>query len=176
MPELPHTAVFTDNHSRKSEFAQGLLEGRLPGELGFLQGLRGGFFSNASLARFLEEEARHERSELQPHPDRPLKTYSSGERKKALLHHLLDQQPDYLILDDPFDNLDREYQSALREELERLADSLILIQLASRPGDRLAVIRQTAFLREAALTGFPDYEPAQNDAALGAGIQVGPVD
>ena len=81
MAHLPHTAVFTDNHSRKSEFAQRVLEGHTPAELGFLKGLKGGFFSNESLAAFLEEEARHESSELQPELHRPLQTYPSGERK-----------------------------------------------------------------------------------------------
>ena len=174
MPELPHLAIFTDNHSRKSGFAQRLLEGRLPAELAFLKGLRGGFFSNESLAGFLEEEARHERSELLPHPDRPLKTYSSGERKKALLRHLLDQQPGFLILDDPFDNLDREFQATLRAALEQLGHSLILIQLVSRPSDRLSVVRQTAFLNEGELTGFPDYRPGAPTAALGEGRRIPP--
>ena len=174
MPEMPHLAVFTDNHSRKSEFAQRLLEGRLPAELAFLEGLGGGFFSNESLAGFLEEEARHERSELQPHPDRPLKTYSSGERKKALLRYLLGQQPAFLILDDPFDNLDREFQATLRADLEQIAQSVILIQLVSRPTDRLDAIRQTAFLEGDGLTGFPDYMPGAAAPALGAGHRIPP--
>jgi len=174
MAHLPHTAVFTDNHSRKSEFAQRVLEGHTPAELGFLKGLKGGFFSNESLAAFLEEEARHESSELQPDLHRPLQTYSSGERKKALLRYLLYRQPGYLILDDPFDNLDRAFQAALRAELERIAQTVILIQLVSRPSDRMAFISQTAFLQGTALTGFPDYEPASSGMPPGDGQRIPP--
>lgn len=174
MPELPHTAIFTDNHSRKSRFAQRLLEGRPPQDLGFLQGLRGAYFSNESLAGFLEEEARHDQSGLLPPGGRPLRTFSSGERKKALLRYLLDSRPDFLILDDPFDNLDREYQASIRKELEQLGNSLLLIQLVSRPSDRLAIIGKTAFLNGEELMGFPDYRAAGPGSELGFGQRIPP--
>ncbi len=161
MDLLPHTAVYTDNKSRKDVFARSLLKGRLPAELSFLSGLSGGLFSNGRIADFLEEEARHEFSELNPERKRQLRTFSSGERKKALLRYLLKDRPDFLILDDPFDNLDREFQEAFRIELMELSGSVILIQLLSRPADRLEVAQQSAFLEGEHLTGFPDYDPAE---------------
>ena len=160
MDPLPHTAIYTNNDSRKDVFARSLLAGRIPEELGFLKDLSGGLFSNGRIADFLEEEARHEFSEINPEHLRQLRTFSSGERKKALLRHLLKSRPDFLILDDPFDNLDPEFQQALRNELLDLSSSVLLIQLLSRPADRLEVARCSAFLEGERLVGFPDYRPA----------------
>ncbi len=174
MPSLPHTAIFTDNHSRKSEFAQRLLEGCPPQDLFFLKGKKGSYFSNESLAGFLEEEARHDRSDLPVQGNRPLKTFSSGERKKALLRYLLGQQPDFLILDDPFDNLDRAFQASLRAELEHLGGTLLLIQLVSRPADLLAGIEHTAFLKGDALEGYPGFQPQPVETAFGSGQNIPP--
>ncbi len=159
MPGLPHTAIYTNNESRKDDLARDLLSGQPPEALNFLRGLRGSLFSNARIDAFLEEEARHDRSGLSLKEDRKLATYSSGERKKALLAHLLENPPDFLILDNPFDNLDRNYQRELRSDLTRLGQSVILVQLLSRPEDLLPGIDRAAFLSGAVLEGFPDYAP-----------------
>lgn len=154
-----HTAIYTDNNSKKSEFSRNLLSQVLPEPMGFLKGLNGGYFSNEALTDFLEEEARHLRSNLTDNPRRELKSFSSGERKKALLRFLMHQKPDFLILDDPYDNLDREYQSFLRTEFSTIQENTIIIQLVSRPEDLLPFIMQSAFLDGTTLTGYPDYEP-----------------
>lgn len=162
-----HTVIFTDNHSDKHAFSESLLQGNPPEALSGLRSLRGALFSNARIAEFIEEEARHNRSDLQPQPDRELRTYSSGERKKALLAYLLQQQPEFLILDDPFDNLDREYRESLSKKFEELAQSTLLIQLASRPSDVLPCMVHQAFLEGRNLLGFPTYQP---EAPTGARI------
>ncbi|MDG1572213.1 ATP-binding cassette domain-containing protein [Robiginitalea sp. M366] len=154
-----HTAIYTDNASRKTALAQRLLSDDPPQELNFLKGRQGRWFSNARIAEFLEEEARHETSALTPYAGRPLRTLSSGERKKALLAYLLSGKPEYLILDDPFDNLDQGYQQALYNLLAEQENSVCFIQLISRAEDRLPCIRQGAFLDGLALVGFPGYEP-----------------
>ena len=40
MPGLPHTAIYTDNESRKDELARNMLEGRPPESLNFLRQLK----------------------------------------------------------------------------------------------------------------------------------------
>lgn len=157
MPGLPHTAIYTDNESQKDEFARDLLNDRPPTELNYLKGLSGSLFSNVSIHAFLEEEARHDRSGLVLEEGRKLATYSSGERKKALLASLLKNPPEFLILDNPFDNLDRHYQQELRKDLARLGQSVILIQFLSRAEDLLPGIENKAFLSGIVLEGFPNY-------------------
>ena len=163
MPGLPHTAIYTDNKSHKEVLAQNLIQGKPPEALSFLRGLSGSLFSNTRIATFLEEEARHDFSGLQLDGGRKLATYSSGERKKALLAHLLSNPPQFLILDNPFDNLDRHFQRELKKQLKLLADRVILIQLLSRPEDLLPYIENTAYLSGELLEGFPSYEPPAPD-------------
>ena len=159
MPKLPHTALYTDQNSHKRELAQELLQGRLPAELEFLTGLKGALFSNVRLEAFLEEEARHDRSEVNPGEGRALRTYSSGERKKALLRHILKDEPEFLILDNPFDNMDRSFQKELRDQLEGLSDRILLLQFISRNSDILPCIQKRGFLKGVQILGFPDYIP-----------------
>ena len=160
MPRLPHTAIYTDNLSRKKELAGLLLSGDPPEALSFLKGLRGGLYSNARIASFLEEEARHDYSGLGLEGGQKLATFSSGERRRALLEHLLSQSPDFLILDNVFDNLDRDYRRQLNSELSELSGTIILIQFLSRQADLLPFIERKAYLKQDLLTGYPDYRPS----------------
>ena len=159
MPGLPHTAIYTDNESRKDELARNLLDGRPPVELSFLKECSGALFSNSRINSLLEEEARHDRSGLNLQEGRRLATYSSGERKRALLAALYENPPEFLILDNPFDNLDREYQRELRNDIVRLGQSVILIQFLSRQEDLLPLVKNTAYLSGHNLTGFPKFIP-----------------
>ena len=84
---------------------------------------------------------------------------SSGERKKALLASLFGNPPEFMILDNPFDNLDRQYQKDLRKELVRLGQQVILIQFLSRQEDLLPLIKNTAYLSGHTLEGFPKFTP-----------------
>ena len=159
MPGLPHTAIYTDNESRKDELARNLLDGRPPDELSFLKGCSGALFSNSRINAFLEEEARHDQSGLKLKEGRRLATYSGGDRKRALLAALYEHPPEFLILDNPFDNLDREYQRELRNDIVRLGQSVILIQFLSRQEDLLPLVKNTAYLSGHNLTGFPKFIP-----------------
>lgn len=159
MTGLPHTAIYTDNQSFKEDLTERLLKGSPPEALSFLHGLTGAVFSNTRIATFLEEEARHEKSGILPQNSRKLATFSSGERKRALLTYLLSQFPDYLILDNAFDNLDRKFQKELKDELHQIGEATILIQFLSRPADLLSFIQQKSFLDKSELKDFPDYDP-----------------
>ncbi|MCO5725907.1 ATP-binding cassette domain-containing protein [Robiginitalea marina] len=171
MPVLPHTAIYTDNRSGKEALCRELLQGTPPPELRFLEGRRGELFSNARVASLLEEEARHGRAGLNTPADRELATLSSGERKKALLKHLLSTSPDFLIADNPLDHLDRNYQQELLELLENLSAQTLVIQFLSRQGDLFPFIHQYAFLNGSKLEGFPDYQPQPAPIAPGGPFQ-----
>lgn len=153
-----HTAIYTDNTSEKETFARRLLQGAPPEPLSFLKGGTGAYFSNSSLAAFLETEARYDLSGLDL-KGRTLRSLSSGERKKALLQHLLDKKPDFLILDNLFDNLDSPSREALKKVLETRSSNLLLIQFLSRSQDLLRGIQNKAFLSGGEIQGFPDYSP-----------------
>ena len=133
-----HRTIFADNESDKEGLFKQLLEARdLP--LGFegLQGLNGGLLSPSEIDRYIEEEERHDLKILTEDKKQHLQTMSSGERKKALLNYLLKQQLDYLILDNPLDNLDVASRAVLLRILEKLAKKVSLIQLVNRKEDKL---------------------------------------
>ncbi len=153
-----HTAIYTDNNSSKTELAKKILKGAAPEPLAFLNGKRGVFFSNTSLGAFLEAEARYDLSGLNL-GNRTLKSLSSGERKKALLLHLFQQNPDFMILDDLFNNLDQASRQALKSELKSRANRILLLQFLSRAEDLLPYIEQRAQLSGSRIIGFPNYTP-----------------
>ena len=93
-------------------------------------------FSNHTLDAYLDEEYRHGNSVLTKDGDL-LKTKSSGERERLLLAYQLAQNPDFLILDNPFDALDVQRVASLKTELQELAKSTVLIQLFRRSDEVL---------------------------------------
>lgn len=59
---------------------------------------------------------------LQPLADRFLDTLSGGQRQRALVAMCFAQETDYLLLDEPLNNLDMAHARALMEQLRDLAD------------------------------------------------------
>jgi len=56
---------------------------------------------------------RHGSFDVQTKTKNSLRNSSEGECKKALISHILSQNPDYIVLDNVFDSLDVESQSEL---------------------------------------------------------------
>ena len=57
------------------------------------------------LLQFIEKEEQYDT--LEAASDRKLRSFSAGEQKKEFLNYCLNQKPNYLILDNPFDHLDQ---------------------------------------------------------------------
>jgi len=120
----------------------------------FLQGtidvgsLRGALFSTITINRFLEEELRHDRFVIQTTENSSLGSMSSGQQKKALLIYLIAQNPQYMVLDDVYSNVDKETQQAITATLEQLAVTTILIQVFFRKRDLLPCLRTVISIDE----------------------------
>ena len=140
MKQKRHWAVLIDNDSDKVGFVKSILNNDPPNGFEKLKGLNGSLFSKLTLEQFIDEEDRHGLKILSKERSQPLKTMSSGERKKALLKHILKNNPDYLLLDNPFDNLDIESQTDLKIKLQARKDDILLVQFFSRKSDLLPFI------------------------------------
>ncbi|MDC6352399.1 ATP-binding cassette domain-containing protein [Zeaxanthinibacter sp. PT1] len=164
MSRLAHWAVFTDNDSRRGEFITSLLEGNAPKDFEPFGRKAGALYSKSALDRFLEEEARHDQHILTDPEQQELKTMSSGERKKALLTYLLKKEPDYLILVNPFDNLDAPSVNSLEKLLTELSDRIPIIQILSRRSDMLPFASRLAYLNGGELVEIDknESEPSQD--------------
>lgn len=139
MDQPKNYAILTNNTSQTNELVTKLLNNATIPELEALQNKTGLLFSRSEIERFMDEEERHDVKILTKDTDQPLKTMSSGEQKKALLNHLLDQKPDFLVMVNPFDNLDVATQAHLKEQLCTISTSRTLVQLISRLDDVLPI-------------------------------------
>ncbi|MFS4417215.1 ATP-binding cassette domain-containing protein [Maribacter sp. 2307ULW6-5] len=163
---LEHWAVFTDNHSHTRQFVRSFLQGRPQSPFHHLAGKKGGVFSKLALDRFLEKEDRHGESGLDT-GGRLLRSMSSGEQKRALLHHLLETEHEYLLLDRPFDNLDVEGQARLMAHLKEMQHRVALIQIVNRRKDILPYMTRYGALQEGALN-ILEAPPMKDDVRVSA--------
>ena len=138
-----HWAIFLSNTTNYQTLVEQLLQGRATEPFTAFNTQKGLLFSSIILNAFIADEDRHDYSDVLTNTSRTLKSMSSGERKKALLIYLLSQQPDFIILDNPFDNLDMASQHSLHEALSAIAHQLSIIQLATRKLDKLPFITNT---------------------------------
>lgn len=153
-----HWAVFITNESNKSEFIRSLLKGSPPSAMEELAELNGALFSKLAIAEYIDKEDRHGTKTISKHSQQTLQSMSSGEQKKALLNYLLQNNSDYIILDNPFDNLDTDSQEKLRSTLAENAFQKNFILLISRKDDLLSFIKNYASLNESKLVLHTDLE------------------
>ncbi|WP_439241694.1 molybdate ABC transporter ATP-binding protein ModF [Lonepinella sp. BR2474] len=78
--------------------------------------------------------------------DRPFMHLSTGESRKILLAQTLVQQPDLLILDEPFEGLDQKSVQDWQHLLERLAQQTSLLLIVNRFNDIPTAAKQIALL------------------------------
>ncbi|WP_319228557.1 ATP-binding cassette domain-containing protein [Draconibacterium orientale] len=138
---LKHVALNGDDLAMDSAFMKQLLKGECSEHFPELTGKRGVLFSNITLAKFIEEEFRHDNFELTRNYGRSIRTLSSGEQKKALLEVLMAKQPGFIILDNPFDALDVASVKQLKVRLESIANEMTVIQVFKRKSDLLPFIK-----------------------------------
>jgi molybdate transport system ATP-binding protein len=146
MDKKIHWAVFISNNSQKDKFINNLMEGPLPAGFEPLENKEGALFSKITLNRYMDEEERHGIQIINKNTQQLLKTMSSGEQKKALLTYILHLKPNYIILDNPFDNLDKDTQKALKQTLDDISKTTLIVQLISRKSDILPFITKEMIL------------------------------
>lgn len=140
-----HRNILLNDTVNKSQFIDNLISGNNTGELAVYNNLTGILFSDITIQQFIEKEEQYDICEAAPAAlNRKLRTFSAGEQKKEFLKYCLNQNPDYIILDNPFDHLDHASRKILLDSLEQLSTSLGLIQLVNRAEDMLPFIENKA--------------------------------
>ncbi len=132
-----HWAILVDNSSPKTVFIESLLKGPIPKGLEYFKDQQGLLFSKKTLSEFIDEEEKHDRKIITDTRTQNLKTMSSGEQKKVLLAFLLEQAPDFIILDNVFDHLDSKTRETVKTTLQKASTTISLIQVVSRKTDIL---------------------------------------
>ena len=170
MTQKKHWAVFINNTSNKSAFIKEILKGNIPSELSVFNGLKGALFSKLALHSLIDEEERHGKKTITQNTSQSLKSMSSGEQKKALLEHILKVNPDYIILDNPFDNLDIDSQKKISSTLLSIAKQTVLLLLISRSEDLLPFITNFASLKSDTLHFYKNKTKAINSNNIASPI------
>ncbi|MDX6746117.1 ATP-binding cassette domain-containing protein [Polaribacter sp. PL03] len=133
-----HYAIKNESLSTKNTLVESILKGNH--SLSILKNKNGLLFSNTVLQKFIEKEAKYDTQILTLKENRSIRTFSSGEQKKALLNYLIEQKPAFLILDSPFESLDIKAVSKLEQTLINLSSEILLIQIYNRKDELLPII------------------------------------
>ncbi|KPM30631.1 ABC transporter-related protein [Croceitalea dokdonensis DOKDO 023] len=132
MATLPQITIYRPLETSPDDWVASLMAKNPPEGFHFLHQKKGCVFSMATLDKYIDNEERYGIQPLETPNDQALKTMSSGEQKKALLTHLLQMEPDFMVLVDPYDNLDTISTERLKRYFHELSKTMILIQIISR--------------------------------------------
>ncbi|WP_179347824.1 ATP-binding cassette domain-containing protein [Winogradskyella pacifica] len=137
-PSHQHYAIEDTARSPQAHWLSHLLNGvyKLPG----LERKKGVLFSNSVLEKYIQEEEKHDNFKLTSGRNRSLRTLSTGEQKKALLSYLLQQNPDFIVLNNPYETLDKASVSLLKQQLIALSKDMPIVFIFNRQEDLLPVI------------------------------------
>jgi molybdate transport system ATP-binding protein len=133
-----HQAILLPNEANKQQIIQDILSNKVSE----FKGLKGLLFSKFTIDEVLDEEDRYGFTEVTKSQNRSLRSMSSGEQKQALLKHLFSQKADFIVLDNPFDNLDNLARENLLQSLNVMKNEVIFIQILHRERDLLPFIKK----------------------------------
>ncbi|MBO3096940.1 ATP-binding cassette domain-containing protein [Gelidibacter pelagius] len=145
---LIHYGIVISNSVDKKAFIHHVLSKKCIGALGIFNAYDGVLFSDLAIAEFIEKEHRHHTIEITTSENRPLRTFSSGERRKLFLEYCLAQNPDYIIFDNPFDHLDQQSRIELHHQLFKLSHSISILQLSHQKENLLSFIKHRGSVSE----------------------------
>ncbi len=152
-----HSLILVDNKVNTKKLVADLIVGKYINFPWFIK-KKWGEFSLERIAQFIEEEERHDQKELSKEAGQSLKSMSSGERKKALLHFLQHQNPDVLLVVNPYDSLDLQTQRTLEHDFERMARQTTIIQIINRISDAFLFAERFYLSNGTSLETYPSLD------------------
>ncbi|MFG6685915.1 ATP-binding cassette domain-containing protein [Mariniflexile sp. HNIBRBA6329] len=158
-----HIAIYITNNDDKIQLIEQIISGDVFKEL---KDLKHGLFSEITLNKFIEEEIIHGHFDVRTETKNSLLHSSEGERKKALLNHIILQKPDYIIADNVFGNLDVEKQADIEKTFSELSNETQIIQITNRKDDILQFITKIYRLQDKTLVKFNQKETSETNQSL----------
>ena len=152
---MQHWDILLSNLVNKKAFIDRLLSGNAKGELAVFNNQKGILFSDIAIEKFIEKEYQYDSVEASPDSHRQLRTFSSGERKKEFLKYCINQKPDFIIFDNPFDHLDQASRVILAESLQDLSNIISIIQIVNRVVDVLQFVPNKAQIKDNSFELYP---------------------
>ncbi len=146
-----HAALYISNKDNKYQLIERIVSGQFTVDF---SNLKGAVFSEKTLNKFIDDETRHDEFNVITSTTNSLLNSSEGERKKALLNHLILQNPEYIIVDNVFGNLDINAQKDIENTLTTLSAKIPVIQITKRKNDILSFIKQVYCFKHDAFVLF----------------------
>jgi molybdate transport system ATP-binding protein len=140
--------LYLSNASNKKYILEQIIENIFLHKYINLSLLQGALHSSLTINRLIDDEIRRDKYVVQTDENTSLSSMSSGQQKKALLTYLISQQPQYMILDDVYSNIDKNTQQFITTTLNQLAKTTNLIQLFFRRQDLLSCIDTVLMIDE----------------------------
>lgn len=140
MMNKKNTGIYLFNTANKKQIIQQIMTNNMLHKQVDLSEQNGVLFSSITIDRMINDELRHDQILVHTEENESLQTMSSGQQKRALLAYLIAQQPDYIVLDDVYSNVDVATQQHITNTLSKLSEQTLLIQLFFRKRDLLPCI------------------------------------
>lgn len=140
MKNTKNIGIYLHNTANKKQIIQQIMTNNLLNKQVDLSEQTGVLFSSITIDRMINDELRHDQILVHTEENESLQTMSSGQQKRALLAYLIAQQPDYIVLDDVYSNVDLATQQHITNTLNKLSEQTLLIQLFFRKRDLLPCI------------------------------------
>ena len=129
--------LYLSNTSNKKHIIRQIMDNQFLQPYIDLSALKGVLHSTITIEKLIDDELRHDHFVIQTAENKSLESMSSGQQKKMLLFYLIAQQPQYMLLDDIYSNIDKETQLVITKSLAELSETTVLIQLFFRKRDIL---------------------------------------
>jgi len=137
-----HTGIYLSNTINKKLLIERILKNDFPGGLFNFYGKKVLLYSFITIENMIEDEFRHDHFDIQTPENKSLGSMSSGQQRLALLQWQIAQNPDFLILDDVYSNIDHQAQESIRIQISKLSENTSIIQLFFRKCDLLDFIHE----------------------------------
>ena len=100
-------------------------------------------FSEKTIHKMVEEESKRDTSVIIEREGQSLRSMSSGERKVAVLTYLISLKPDFLWIENFYDNLDVQNKVRLEKLILAFSNKGIVIQVVRKEKDLLSFIESS---------------------------------
>ncbi len=141
---MQHLGIYLHNHNNKQKIIQLLLSSSFNWPLA----ANGILFNEKTIENIIDEERRHDAFVITTDNNKSVESMSSGEQKKAVLQHYINQTPGFIILDDWSGNLDVANVADLQQLIATAALHIQVIQLFYRRNDVLPFIKNILAIKE----------------------------
>lgn len=134
---MQHIAIYCKNIHNRQKIIDAILAGTLLADYCTITTKQSEVFSSIVIKKILEQEYKHGVKLLHTPQNKPYIQLSSGQQRKALLTHILQKNPEVIILDDLRSNMDAATYLDACSQLADKQESILYIQLCTRKDDLL---------------------------------------